>query len=669
METFADRIAALAGQLDAAVIDDPGRTLPRTVVDGVHEELASLGEPLHGCALELAVHRTVTPASLDALPPAELARMPPLLERLAERGVFVADEDRFRTWRCHPLVHRAAVQRLHARNPDASRHRHDRLVAALLRAAADADLEGDILFHARWAARWDVLSMMWTRAGAGLMLRHPELVRWAYRSSSPEVMRRYPELRLAELFATTASPGIEAGDDARLLRAIAAESATALSSLHQAADLDGVLSAGTLHIIALCRHGDIAGSNEWVDAVEQEAATRQGAHSMPWVSFALASATARLMAGRILDALHYAGTALAEAEELPDGEALAVSARGLLALVNLILGWTDAPPVAVVRDANRVPDVALPQPWSDRADLPWRIALAHIAADRLDAGALAEIVDGLGDPDGETPWWAFIVVARVLRAMAEGLPLAQIPELDRVASHHRRWLIDDSFPARLLNRCRVELLVAGGELQRAADILATHDPLPPELRVPMARVYLQSGRAASAREYTARVLADPALTPRERGTFETILAAAHIDLEESDAAAAVLRDMLLRAGGPPPGFTLQMMLLSVETRMRLLTLLPEGALPDEITARLATGIGPAPGIASQVVSLTRRERVILEELRAGDTLADVAARLSVSLNTVKKQAHEIYRKLGVPGRAEAVQRAMLLGLLPAQPDR
>lgn len=61
--------------------------------------------------------------------------------------------------------------------------------------------------------------------------------------------------------------------------------------------------------------------------------------------------------------------------------------------------------------------------------------------------------------------------------------------------------------------------------------------------------------------------------------------------------------------------------------------------------------------------LSKSERETLELLRLGRTYAEVAEARFVSLNTVRTQVKAIYRKLGVRGRAEAIERGEMLGLL------
>jgi DNA-binding NarL/FixJ family response regulator len=50
-------------------------------------------------------------------------------------------------------------------------------------------------------------------------------------------------------------------------------------------------------------------------------------------------------------------------------------------------------------------------------------------------------------------------------------------------------------------------------------------------------------------------------------------------------------------------------------------------------------------------------------MAAGETNAEIAARLYLSPHTIKDHASSVYRKLGVRNRAEAVRQAERLGLI------
>jgi LuxR family maltose regulon positive regulatory protein len=90
-------------------------------------------------------------------------------------------------------------------------------------------------------------------------------------------------------------------------------------------------------------------------------------------------------------------------------------------------------------------------------------------------------------------------------------------------------------------------------------------------------------------------------------------------------------------------------------------------LPEYVTMLLAAcGADLAlPAFAEQVLSepLSRREQEILELMAAGLTNREIADKLVISPETVKKHAGNIYGKLGVRSRREAATRAREWALL------
>jgi LuxR family maltose regulon positive regulatory protein len=66
-----------------------------------------------------------------------------------------------------------------------------------------------------------------------------------------------------------------------------------------------------------------------------------------------------------------------------------------------------------------------------------------------------------------------------------------------------------------------------------------------------------------------------------------------------------------------------------------------------------------------VEPLTDRELEVLQHLAKGLSNREIAQRLFISLPTVKSHASNIYGKLGVGGRKQAVARAKALGILPS----
>ena len=66
-----------------------------------------------------------------------------------------------------------------------------------------------------------------------------------------------------------------------------------------------------------------------------------------------------------------------------------------------------------------------------------------------------------------------------------------------------------------------------------------------------------------------------------------------------------------------------------------------------------------------VEPLSERELEVLELIAEGLTNPEIASRLFLSLHTIKAHTHNIYGKLGVHNRTQAVTRARALGVLPS----
>jgi LuxR family maltose regulon positive regulatory protein len=97
-----------------------------------------------------------------------------------------------------------------------------------------------------------------------------------------------------------------------------------------------------------------------------------------------------------------------------------------------------------------------------------------------------------------------------------------------------------------------------------------------------------------------------------------------------------------------------------------------GIAPDYVSRLLAAfeaeGMesvpAPSPASTSPLVEpLTPRELEVLHLLGEGCSNRDIAEALVITLNGVKKHTGNIYGKLGVHSRTQAVVRAQELGLL------
>ncbi|GGI19698.1 response regulator [Oxalicibacterium faecigallinarum] len=90
------------------------------------------------------------------------------------------------------------------------------------------------------------------------------------------------------------------------------------------------------------------------------------------------------------------------------------------------------------------------------------------------------------------------------------------------------------------------------------------------------------------------------------------------------------------------------------------------SIARKVLAKMRTAKVPEAGAdesAKPTVALTKRESMILDLIARGDTYGEVARQLSLSVGTVQTHIKNIYDKLSVHSRGEAVYEANRRGLL------
>lgn len=102
--------------------------------------------------------------------------------------------------------------------------------------------------------------------------------------------------------------------------------------------------------------------------------------------------------------------------------------------------------------------------------------------------------------------------------------------------------------------------------------------------------------------------------------------------------------------------------------------LPFGATTDDVLATMATAPRPSITTVTQdgsaaelalIQALTRRERLILTFLAHGKTRDEIAEALDVSTHTIRTHIQNLYAKLDVHTRLEAIRFASRHGLIAA----
>jgi len=210
-----------------------------------------------------------------------------------------------------------------------------------------------------------------------------------------------------------------------------------------------------------------------------------------------------------------------------------------------------------------------------------------------------------------------------------------------------------------------EFDVAAAHLE-SAESLGARGPVTAALAVARARLHL---RRRSARDLEAAlaitralVANDQATDPGDGARIGALVVQALAQAASSDATAA--QASLARAVrlAEPEGFVRTFVEAGPECAALLARLGHPyarrllAAFPSEVRAR---ALEPAPEPAMQAA--TGRERDILRALAAAGTYRRIADDLGMSVNTVRFHVKNIYAKLGVGTRLEAVERARMLG--------
>ncbi len=185
------------------------------------------------------------------------------------------------------------------------------------------------------------------------------------------------------------------------------------------------------------------------------------------------------------------------------------------------------------------------------------------------------------------------------------------------------------------------------------DDLADHSMLEAvELLDRMLKAAQQGGRTGSAIEilvlqalaHEAQGSISPALAPLERAlTLAEPEGYVRIFVDEGRPMARLLYEALSRGVRP-------------EYVSQLLAALP---VAEHVTPSRSRG-----SESDLLEPLSERELEVLQLIAEGLTNREIATRLYLSLHTVKVHARNIYGKLGIKSRTQAVARGKALGILP-----
>jgi LuxR family maltose regulon positive regulatory protein len=275
-----------------------------------------------------------------------------------------------------------------------------------------------------------------------------------------------------------------------------------------------------------------------------------------------------------------------------------------------------------------------------------------------------------------------------VRAMIAGYVIAGRLKLTKgevaAATEYLEWarpLLEDAlFPDWIarFDRLQLELWLTQDRLRAAvnwADAMLQGDELKgrvesAEAHLAIARVLIVKGDASSlvqALTLLKRLLQSAEADGRTAIIIEALALQALAEWQRGEQPEAMTALERALRTAEPEGYVR----LFADLGLPLARLLQEArsrAVMPSYVANLLTAIGcdlaiSAPTGAALPEPLSPREQEILELIAAGLTNPEIAVKLVISPETVKKHTGNIYGKLSVHGRTEAVARARALDLL------
>ena len=290
--------------------------------------------------------------------------------------------------------------------------------------------------------------------------------------------------------------------------------------------------------------------------------------------------------------------------------------------------------------------------WSDWRHTVWALP-AHLAAGvaALDAGddreARRRIRTATSMP-ASVEEWPVVAWLTALRHLAHGDGATGFSVIRDAEAAHPQGVASNHLHG-LLTALKSDFLLLSKQARSALGALRPFVDGRESVAGAHARALLFAGAAADARVVADRMVWRGRLAPRPQLELQLVRAVASGRVGDLDVARTALEQAV-----------------SVSARHDLR--LPWWLVPAEELRSLARQAGvdldpvltDAPRIYSSgltVPKLTRREAVVLAQLRGAGSVEDIARTLGVSHNTVKSQVRSLYRKLGVSTRPAALRVA------------
>lgn len=588
-----------------------------------------------------------------------------------------------------PVLRTSFAHDFSTAHPDEARLLHAETAAYFEGTGCPSDLIRSA-YHARRAEDWERLTRLAARYGWWFGARYgPETVD-AFGSVPDAAVRTRPVLAITRALAH-ALPAATIEVEARspmVQRTFARAGASPVQQALATSDPDERAFLVIAAVNGLRQRGDVASAlrvSEEMRLTMTRSWNEVGALNRSF--YYLQAGLAALESGDLPRAVRRFTRSYEESSGTPSQFA-ACSAAGHNALILAFEGRREV----ALRWARRAEEGSADEPWiREIVRAPVQLAHAYAALDVSDVAGAADLLREAGSLDEVLEVWPLKLDVHARLGLAVGTPVATLDEIEHAAATHVAGRPASALATGLVTAARCTLLIADGELTRAKRLIdrtlepapapapesepepAAHEDAPAAagaevpavvrsaLAEAQARLWLTAGRYAQARDVVSAALSHE---PTRRQVVRLLVidaAAAHLLGETADARRSIGRVVSMTVSAE---LATAMRVLPVGTRWDLLDLI-EGAgralLPERHDPlHSLPGMFPAH---AHLIELTEREASVLRDLADGASLAEIARADVLSVNTVKKQAVSLYRKLGADTRAVALRTAYEQGLL------
>jgi len=283
------------------------------------------------------------------------------------------------------------------------------------------------------------------------------------------------------------------------------------------------------------------------------------------------------------------------------------------------------------------------------------IAELMLAVDELDGSRARAHDDRLARPVHREGYWSMAAFARARRLVTWSHPYDAVDLLDDAERMEARTV--DGVHRVLLGSARADAMLAAGHATRALTVLEGMRDTGFGV-VTRARIALLAGQPDEASAQVSVAL-EGSLWPRARTELMLIGAAAAAELGDVETGARTMVSVIARIDQHR-----DLRALATVPRQVLVDLAPRVPRLAALVAELEDArVAPIYPDAVELVTISARESAVLKALSDGQTLAEAAAQLVVSPNTVKTQVRSLYAKLDVRERRDLLVEARRLGLL------